>query len=186
MHPRRLVRISKFLSLVLRHMPETIGIQLDPSGWVPVDAVLAGCRDHGVPLTADELREVVTRNDKRRFALSPDGTQIRASQGHSLPVELGYEPLEPPELLYHGTAEKNLPSIRRHGLLKSRRHHVHLSPDPATATNVGMRYGKPVVLTIHSARMHGDGYAFYCSANGVWLTDHVPPGYLHFPAIAEP
>lgn len=174
----RLVKISKFLSLVLRHKPETIGLTLDPAGWVSVMELLRACTRHNFPLSLEELQAVVATNDKQRFAFSEDGRRIRASQGHSIEVELGYQPAEPPEFLYHGTVERFLPSIRAKGLLKGQRHHVHLSPDVATAAKVGSRRGQPVILTVNSGQMNRDGYAFYQSANSVWLTDHVPAIYI--------
>ena len=174
----RTVRISKFLSLVLRHRPEKIGIKLDRQGWVSVSRLLGACDANGMPLTLEELRRVVSSNDKKRFSFSADGLYIRANQGHSVEVELGYEPVAPPPVLYHGTAERSLPSIKQQGLIKGRRHHVHLSQDMDTARAVGGRYGKPVVLKIESARMHEDGYLFYQAANGVWLTEHVPVEYI--------
>lgn len=174
------VRTSKFLSLVLRHRPELIGITLDPAGWVSVEELLRACRAHGRAITLDELRDVVAGNDKQRFAFSEDGELIRASQGHSVAVELGYSPAAPPELLYHGTIEKFLPSIREGGLNKGERHHVHLSPDEETARRVGGRRGRPFILKIESGRMHRDGHPFFLSANGVWLTEHVPSAYIVF------
>ncbi|HZH30511.1 MAG TPA: RNA 2'-phosphotransferase [Pyrinomonadaceae bacterium] len=176
--PGRIVRVSKFLSRVLRHQPARIGIELDAAGWVSVSDLLAACGRHDFHITPEELAAVVRDNDKQRFALSEDGTRIRASQGHSVSVELGYAPLAPPPLLYHGTAAHLLASIREQGLLKGRRHHVHLSADAATAARVGARHGRPHVFTVESGRMHADGYAFYRSANGVWLTEHVPAKYL--------
>ena len=176
----RHVRVSKFLSLVLRHQPEKVGVTLDREGWVSVSRLLEALEAHGLRLTPDELREVVRANDKQRFSFSPDGLNIRASQGHSVEVELGYEPAEPPPTLYHGTAERFLSSIRGQGLLRGRRHHVHLSEQEATAAAVGRRYGRPVVLWIASGRMHADGHAFFRSANGVWLTEHVPARYITF------
>lgn len=176
--PDRTVKISKFLSLVLRHKPETIGLTLDPAGWVSVAELLQACAQHHFPLSAEELQAVVASNDKQRFAFSEDGKRIRANQGHSIEVELGYQPAEPPEFLYHGTVERFLPSIRANGLLKGQRHHVHLSPDTATAAKVGSRRGQPVVLTVSSGEMSRAAYPFYQSANGVWLTDHVPPQFL--------
>jgi putative RNA 2'-phosphotransferase len=125
-----------------------------------------------------ELQAVVANNDKARFSFSADGTLIRANQGHSVPVNLGYEPVEPPEYLFHGTAMRFLPAIREQGLVKGRRHHVHLSADVATARQVGGRHGRVVVLKVHTGAMHRDGYAFYLSENGVWLVDAVPPPYL--------
>jgi putative RNA 2'-phosphotransferase len=177
----RVVRTSKFLSLVLRHRPEKIGISLDDEGWVSVAELLRALAAHGFPLTAAELEEVVRTNDKQRFSFSPDGLLIRASQGHSVRVELGYEPAPPPAVLYHGTASRFLPSIRREGLIKGRRHHVHLSDNRETAHAVGRRYGVPAVLTVASGLMHTEGHPFFRSANGVWLTAHVPARYLTFP-----
>jgi putative RNA 2'-phosphotransferase len=176
----RLVRASKFLSRVLRHEPGRIGIALDAAGWVAVSDLLAACRAHNFPLTREELEAVVRENDKKRFALSEDGARIRASQGHSVEIELGYAPLAPPSTLYHGTAVRLLASIRERGLLKGGRHHVHLSTDAATAAKVGARHGKPHVIEVESGRMHADGYEFYRSDNGVWLAEHVPAKYLIF------
>ncbi|MCL4303201.1 MAG: RNA 2'-phosphotransferase [Anaerolineae bacterium] len=176
--PSRTVKISKFLSLLLRHKPETIGLTLDSAGWTSVEELLRACEQHEVPLSREELEAVVATNDKQRFSLSEDGRRIRANQGHSVEVELGYQPAEPPEFLYHGTVERFLPSIRAKGLFKGQRHHVHLSPDIATAAKVGRRRGKPVILTISSGQMYRAGYSFYQSANGVWLAEHVPPQYL--------
>lgn len=173
-----IVRTSKFLSLVLRHRPEMIGIRLDDAGWAPVAELLKACAAHGVALTEQQLRDVVQNNDKQRFAFSEDGSMIRASQGHSVSVELGYEPAVPPETLYHGTVDHFISSIERNGLVKGKRHHVHLSPDTATAAKVGGRRGKPVILEIKAGEMHRAGIAFFVSANGVWLTEHVPPDYI--------
>ncbi|HEV2666694.1 MAG TPA: RNA 2'-phosphotransferase [Blastocatellia bacterium] len=135
-------------------------------------------RSRGVEFTLEELQNVVASNDKKRFSLSEDGLWIRANQGHSIEVELGYSPTAPPEILYHGTAERFLTSIKIQGLIKGKRHHVHLSADVDTATKVGRRYGRPVVLRIEAGRMYRDGFVFYLSANGVWLTEHVPVQYL--------
>jgi putative RNA 2'-phosphotransferase len=176
----RNVRISKFLSLVLRHKPEEVGIKLDAEGWVAVSELLQAFEAHGTRLTLEELQEVVLTNDKKRFSFSPDGLFIRASQGHSVQVELGYEPLQPPTFLFHGTAQRFLPSIEQNGLVKGRRHHVHLSELRETAHAVGTRYGKPVILKIASEEMHKDGHPFFRSANGVWLTEHVPVRYITF------
>jgi len=169
---------SKFLSLVLRHQPEKAGIILDEAGWVAVDELLAGCRRSGHAITPDQLREIVRTSDKQRFALSDDGTRIRANQGHSVEVDLGYEPADPPETLWHGTAEKYAESIRQRGLVKGSRHHVHLSPSAETASAVGKRHGKLVMLEVAAGQMRRDGFTFYRSTNGVWLTDHVPAKYL--------
>lgn len=171
---------SKFLSLVLRHRPEAIGIRLDGQGWIAIDTLLAQCRAHGRDISRPMLDEMVATNSKRRFAVSEDGLRIRASQGHSVKVELGYDAAVPPEVLYHGTVAEAVGSIRARGLDRMRRHHVHLSPDTATAQAVGARRGKPLVLRVHAGRMHRDGHAFYLSANGVWLTPAVPPGYIDF------
>jgi putative RNA 2'-phosphotransferase len=176
-----LVRISRFLSRVLRHRPQEAGLALDVHGWADVDAVLAGAQRRGLALDRETLLRVVAENDKQRFALSPDGQRIRANQGHSLPVDLDLEPLAPPDVLYHGTAAQFLESIRREGLRRGRRQHVHLSPDAATAARVGGRRGTAIVLAVQAARMHAEGHVFYRSANGVWLTDHVPVAYLSFP-----
>ncbi|MDP9794395.1 putative RNA 2'-phosphotransferase [Catenuloplanes nepalensis] len=172
-------RISKRLSLVLRHRPESVGITLTADGWVAVPTLLDALARHGLPLTRDQLTRVVDENDKRRFTI--EGDRIRANQGHSVTVDLGYEAQEPPETLYHGTADRNLAAIREQGLIKGRRHHVHLSADPDTAHRVGTRHGRPVVLTVEAARMAADGHSFFRSANGVWLTDAVPPEYVAGP-----
>ncbi len=176
-----LVRLSKWMSLVLRHEPAKFGVELDSAGWARVDDLLAAAARAGVPLDAATLRRVVEENDKRRFALSGDGARIRASQGHSVEVELGLEPVEPPAVLFHGTATRFLDSIRRAGLVPGSRQHVHLSADEATATTVGARHGRPAVLRVDAGRMHAHGYRFFLSANGVWLTDAVPADYLSFP-----
>jgi len=173
-----LVKTSKFLSLVLRHRPETIGLSLDAHGWADLDDLIARAAARGQTLTRDLIARVVAENDKQRFALSADGSRIRANQGHSVTVDLALEPQEPPETLYHGTATRNLRSIEREGLRRGQRHHVHLSADPATARIVGQRHGEPIVLRIAAATMRRDGHLFYRSANGVWLTDTVPPSYL--------
>ena len=173
-----IVATSKFLSLVLRHRPDVIGITLDAGGWVPVEDLLAACAQHGRAISREQLNVVVRTNDKQRFAFSADGSRIRANQGHSLPIDLGLVSVEPPELLYHGTVPRFLESIRQEGLTKGNRHHVHLSPDVETATKVGQRRGRPVVLVIEAGRMFRDGHKFYQSENGVWLTDAVPPGYI--------
>jgi putative RNA 2'-phosphotransferase len=176
----RVVRISKFLSLVLRHQPEKIGLSLNQSGWASVDQLIEASRSRGVEFTLEELQNVVASNYKNRFSLSEDGLWIRANQGHSIEVELGYSPTAPPEILYHGTAERFLTSIKQQGLIKGRRHHVHLSSDVDTATKVGRRHGQLVLLRIEAGLMYRDGFVFYLSANGVWLTDHAPVQYLVF------
>ena len=167
------VRTSKRLSYVLRHAPDSVGLTLDEHGWVDVDDLLAALR-----LTRAELDDVVARNDKQRFAVDGTGTRIRASQGHSVAVDLGYAPATPPAELFHGTADRFLASIRAEGLRPGNRHAVHLSPDAGTARAVGVRHGRPVVLRVDAAAMARDGVAFTRSANGVWLVDAVPPRYL--------
>ena len=178
MDDRRLVKVSKYLSRHLRHEPERLGLSLQPGGWVGVDELLAASADHSFTLTRDELQEVVERSDKRRFAFDATGTRIRANQGHSVEIDLELEPVTPPAVLFHGTARARLDAILAEGLRKMGRHHVHLSPDADTATRVGARHGKPVVLEVAAARMAADGHVFLRSANGVWLTDAVPPAYL--------
>jgi putative RNA 2'-phosphotransferase len=175
---KRQVRISKFLSLILRHKPEKIGLTLDEAGWAVVDDLLQACRDHGFPLTLTELETVVAENDKARFSFTPDRSRIRANQGHSTAVNLGYEPVAPPDYLFHGTTERFWPAIQVEGLLKRSRHHVHLSLDMETARRVGARHGRPLILRVDSGAMQRNGHLFYQSANGVWLTDAVPPRYL--------
>ena len=173
-----LARNSKFLSLVLRHKPEAIGLTLDEFGWAKIDELLACSEQNGRVISREQLNEVVSGNDKQRFAISDDHTRIRARQGHSLPVDLGLKSILPPDVLYHGTAHRFLDSILEHGLLKRNREYVHLSPDANTARKVGSRHGPPVILRIRSGEMHKQGAAFYLSENGVWLTELVPPAYI--------
>jgi len=176
------VRISKFLSLVLRHEPERIGIALDEAGWTDIDALLAAAAAHGMVITRAQLAEVVATSDKQRFALSPDGARIRANQGHSVDVDLALAPQSPPARLYHGTVDKFVDSIRERGLVRGERHHVHLSADEATAKKVGERRGAPVVLVVRADDMARAGHVFYCSDNGVWLVEHVPAQFIEGPA----
>lgn len=171
-------RISKFLSLILRHQPETIHLKLDENGWADVEELRTKSALKRVYFTLEELDEVVETNNKKRFAYNDDKTKIRASQGHSIAIDLSLEALQPPDFLYHGTAESNIHSILEKGIEKRNRQHVHLSIDKETATKVGMRHGKPVILTIRTGKMHEDGIAFYRSANGVWLTDFVDSKYI--------
>lgn len=175
---KNLIQASKMLSLVLRHKPEQIGIKLDNEGWVEIETLLLALQKNSFKLTRKELEEVVTENDKKRFAISEDGTKIRASQGHSVEVELGYQSVKPPEILYHGTATQFLDAIQQSGLQKQSRQHVHLSAEEQTAKKVGQRHGKVVILIIAAAKMHLAGFKFYCSENGVWLTDEVPMEYI--------
>lgn len=175
------LQISKFLSLVLRHQPEAIGLTLDENGWADAEQLIRLANASGRRLTRPIVEDVVASNDKKRFALSEDGQRIRASQGHSVEVDLALPPTEPPERLYHGTATRFLDSIRTSGLHSASRQHVHLSADVATATKVGERHGKPVVLVVQAKEMASAGHTFYVSANGVWLTDCVPTKFLEFP-----
>ncbi len=180
---KEITRKSKFLSLILRHEPGRVGLTLDSAGWVSVEELLEAVNRHGVSLTLEQLQHIVATSDKKRFAFSEDSLRIRASQGHSVEVDLQYTPQTPPEILYHGTAMRFLDSIRQKGLQRMQRHHVHLQPETATALQVGARHGKPVLLSIRAGEMHGAGHVFYCSANGVWLTDHVPPQFINFPNL---
>ena len=178
MDERRLVKISKFLSKHLRHEPEGLGLTLAPGGWVKVDDLLAACKNRNFIFTLDELKEMVAKNDKQRFSFDPTGTLIRANQGHSTEVDLQLETAVPPDVLYHGTGQKSVPAILTGGLKKMSRHHVHLSRDVETARKVGARHGAPVVFVVDTKAMIAAGFEFYCSENGVWLVDSVPPDYL--------
>lgn len=169
---------SKFLSLVLRHRPNLIDIKLDKQGWTDVEILLEKLKLHGKKIDFITLEEVVLHNNKKRFAFNPTKTKIRANQGHSIKVELGYIPQIPPEKLYHGTISKFLSKIFKEGLKKQKRHHVHLSTDVETAINVGKRRGEAVILVISAKKMHEEGYHFYQSENGIWLTEKVPIGYF--------
>lgn len=176
------VSISKFLSLILRHAPDTIGLTLDKNGWADVATLLERANAHGKRFTLEELQGVVASNEKQRFAFSEDGKSIRASQGHSLKsVDLELAPAQPPEVLYHGTASRFITAIRAGGLKAQSRQHVHLSAERTTAVSVGTRYGVPVVLSIRAAAMAAQGHVFYRSDNGVWLTDAVPLKFIDFP-----
>lgn len=170
MHDRRL---SRRLSYLLRHAPQSAGLTLDAGGWADVEAVL-----RALGVDRPTLERVVAGNDKQRFALDATGTRLRASQGHSVPVDLGYPPATPPPLLFHGTPARNMAPILRDGLRPGTRHAVHLSADPETADRVGARRGDHVVLRVDAAAMAADGHVFTCSANGVWLVATVPPRYL--------
>ncbi|TWT35987.1 RNA 2'-phosphotransferase [Posidoniimonas corsicana] len=178
MDAQSLKKISKQLSYVLRHRPDSVGLELGEGGWVRVDDLIAAFASYGKSLSASVLEQVVAENDKQRFEFSEDGLRIRARQGHSAEVDLGYDPATPPDVLYHGTATRHLDSILQQGLVKGRRHHVHMSTDKETMIQVGMRHGKPVLLSIDARRMVANGFEFYVTGNGVWLTDHVPCEYL--------
>ncbi|MER5930248.1 RNA 2'-phosphotransferase [Streptomyces sp. NPDC002054] len=180
MDEKRTVKVSKYVSKHLRHQPERIGLVLDPQGWVEIDDLLRAARNHRFPFTRAELDHVVASNDKQRFAV--EGTRIRANQGHTVSgVDLDLPEAEPPAFLYHGTVAAALDAIRAEGLRPMRRHHVHLSPDRETATRVGARRGRPVVLSVDAAAMRAAGHVFRISANGVWLVDAVPPQFLRLP-----
>ncbi|MYY04993.1 MULTISPECIES: RNA 2'-phosphotransferase [unclassified Streptomyces] len=179
MDERRTIKVSKYLSRHLRHQPERIGITLDAHGWVPIDELLHAAARHHFPVTRAELDRVVLSNDKQRFAV--EGDRIRASQGHTVDVDLGLPPAEPPAYLYHGTVGRALDAIRAEGLRPMNRTHVHLSPDRETATRVGARRGRPVVLSVDAGAMHRAGHTFHVSANGVWLASAVPAEFLRLP-----
>jgi len=174
--------VSKFLSLVLRHSPETIGLKLDENGWADITELILKCNKKGSQnqMTTELLDYVVENNDKKRFAFNEDKTKIRASQGHSISVELDLNEAKPSEFLYHGTVEKFLECIKKEGLQKMNRQHVHLSKDRETAIKVGSRRGIAQILTIRSREMHKEGFKFYLSENNVWLTDEVPVKYIDF------
>ena len=173
-------KISKFLSYVLRHRPDVIGVQLDEHGWIMVDDLLSAAATNGQVISRTLLDSIVFNNDKQRFAFSADGLSIRANQGHSVDVDLALEAIEPPVQLYHGTATRFIEAIQSQGLLKMNRQHVHLSALHETAVSVGQRHGKPQVLVIESKKMYDQGHHFYLSKNGVWLTEHVPVTFIKF------
>jgi putative RNA 2'-phosphotransferase len=172
------IKLSKFLSLVLRHSPQTIGLTLDAQGWADIAELIDKADQAGQKLDTDLLMRLVRDSDKQRFTLSPDGSRIRAAQGHSVPVDLGLAAVEPPAILYHGTALTNLEAILSEGLKPGKRQQVHLSADTETARKVGARHGKPVVLKIAADDMHRSGLRFTRAENGVWLADHVPARFL--------
>ncbi len=175
---KQIANISKFLSLVLRHQPETIGIQLDQNGWTDITELIAKSNGYGIQFDRETLNHIVETNSKKRFAINDTNDKIRASQGHSIEIELGYTNQIPPELLFHGTAVKFVKSILDTGLEKRNRQHVHLSADIETAIKVGQRHGNPIVFKILAEQMYNDKFEFFISDNGVWLTDNVPTKYL--------
>jgi putative RNA 2'-phosphotransferase len=175
----KLTQISKFLSYILRHKPDAIGITLDQNGWASVDDLLLKSRDSGTDISREDFFAVVEQNDKKRFSLSDDRLKVRAAQGHSIGVDLALKPQTPPEHLFHGTATRFLESIMRVGINSGSRQKVHLSPDKETALKVGQRHGKPIVLTIKALEMHRQGFKFYLADNGVWLTDIVPTEFIN-------
>lgn len=169
-------KLSKFISYVLRHNPQILNLTMDEQGWVSVAELLENLND----VSMEMLENVVAENNKKRFAFNADKTKIRASQGHSIPIDLAYSPVEPPDFLFHGTAVQNIDSIKKSGIVKGSRHHVHLSLDEETAKSVGKRHGKPVILTVSAKKMYKAGHEFFVSENGVWLTDFVPIAFIAF------
>lgn len=178
MNPKSQVKISKRLSLVLRHNPQSIGITLDESGWTEVKELVQRLQKHGVNISDEILQTIVDENPKKRFEFNEDKTLIRARQGHSVDVDLGYQAVTPPDTLYHGTPEKFIPAILKEGLSKQKRHHVHLSTNIPLMLEVARRRGSASLLEIDAKQMHNNGHTFYVTENDVWLTDHIPPGYL--------
>jgi len=178
MEDKQIKRISRFLSFVLRHQPGTIGIELDQHGWADVNELIRKSNEYGVVFDRAILDDVVATNSKKRFAFNETSDKIRASQGHSIEIELGYVAQKPPEILFHGTGEKSVSSILQNGLEKRDRQHVHLSADFHTAVNVGQRHGKPYVFEVLAGKMYTNDFQFFLSDNGVWLTDFVPAEYL--------
>jgi putative RNA 2'-phosphotransferase len=172
------VSLSKFISYVLRHKPDSIGLTLDSQGWASIDALIEKSHASGTMFGRVDLLKMVDGNDKKRFSISDDGQRIRAAQGHSVAIELGLMAQEPPHVLYHGTATRFVSSILAEGLKPQSRQQVHLSADETTAHRVGQRHGKPAILTVEAHLMHAEGFKFFLADNGVWLTDHVPPAFL--------
>jgi putative RNA 2'-phosphotransferase len=181
MNERQTIKLSKFLSLVLRHEPKLIGLELDENGWTGVLSLIAKVGPRFPGFNMAQLEEVVANNNKQRFAFNDDKTKIRANQGHSVKVDLDYEPVTPPEILYHGTVPRFWKQIEKDGLQKMSRHDVHMSKDLQTAIVVGTRRGEALILHIKAGEMHRDGFDFFETPNGVWLTDHVPPKYILVP-----
>lgn len=171
-------RIGKFLSLVLRHDPQKIDLELDKQGWASTKELIEKCKKHRYHFSMDDLIEIVETNDKQRYCFNEKKTKIRANQGHSIEIDLALNPIEPPEYLYHGTATRFLDSIQKEGIIKGSRQYVHLSKDKETATKVGSRHGKVIVLTIMTGKMYQDGILFYQAENGVWLTDYIDAKYI--------
>lgn len=172
------IQLSKFLSFVLRHKPDEIGLRLSADGWANIDELVEKANAAGTTFDRADLLSIVASSDKKRFSVSANGLNIRAAQGHSVSVELGLPPLEPPSVLYHGTATRFIEAILSEGLKPQARQQVHLSSDEATAKRVGQRHGKPHIFKVDAGGMHVRGFKFYCADNGVWLTDHVPSEFL--------
>lgn len=182
--PGEQTSLSKLLSFLLRHRPQAVGLRLSAEGWVSVDELISALAAHGHTVDRATLERIVAESDKQRFAFSSDGRLMRANQGHSVSIDLGLTPEQPPDVLFHGTVARYLAAIRAQGLLKGKRHHVHLSATIEVARSVGGRRGVPTVLRVDAAAMARDGYLFYRSQNGVWLTEHVPPQFLVIPTQA--
>lgn len=172
---KELAKISKHLSYILRHKPESIGLLLNIQGWASIDELIS---KSDFSLSHELLKKTVEQNDKKRFSISDDGLYIRANQGHSINIDLDLSPTEPPNILYHGTADRFLDSILEKGLISKQRQHVHLSKDTQTAEKAGQRHGKPIVLTIKAKKMYEQGFEFFLSKNEVWLTEKIPPQFL--------
>lgn len=176
---KELVKISKYISMILRHKPEEVGIELDENGgWVNVSDLIDALDYKGVQLTAETLDEIVYHNTKDRLSFNEDHSRVRANYGHSIPVLIDLEPVIPPVVLYHGTALKYLESIKRQGIVSKTRQYVHLADELETAKLVAIRHGKPVILNVYALKMNENGFKFYKAANGIWLTDHVPLEYF--------
>ncbi|MBB6251089.1 RNA 2'-phosphotransferase [Nitrospirillum iridis] len=177
------IHLSKFLSFVLRHKPDAIGLSLDPQGWALIEELVTKGNASGTAFSRDDVLAAVATSDKKRFSLSEDGMRIRAAQGHSVTVDLGLSARQPPAVLYHGTATRFVDAILAQGLTPQARQQVHLSANEATALKVGQRHGKPALFRVDALGMHTQGLTFHQADNGVWLTDHVPP---HFLTLAPP
>lgn len=175
---RQFVKLSKFISLILRHQPDKFGLQLDSAGWAQVDDLITIAQKANLPLDRAQLAQIVAENDKQRFSFSDDGQRIRANHGHSIQIDLPLTPKVPPSYLYHGTATRFLTAIQQQGLLSKNRQYVHLSVDEITAHKVGQRHGNPVILTVEAKQMAANGFLFYHSASNIWLTEQVPPEYI--------
>lgn len=180
MSDKRRTKLSKFLSFILRHNPGSIGLNLDSNGWAGIYDLIIKARQNNTNISLEDIEYIAATCNKQRFEFSDDKKKIRACQGHSINIDLDLKPVSPPDILYHGTAEKTVPYIKNSGIIKMNRDHVHLSQDFVTATNVGNRHGKPTVLHIDAKKMNEHGMTFYLSTNGVWLTDFVPKEYIIF------
>jgi putative RNA 2'-phosphotransferase len=177
----KLIELSRFLSYVLRHKPDALDLDMSTDGWVAVEELIGKMNKDGKDITFNILKMIVQQDDKKRYSFNEDESRIRANQGHSIKIDLDLMPITPPKYLYHGTAARNIDSIKEHGLLKRERHHVHLSANKDTAKRVGARYGKPIILTILAGDMDNAGHTFYRSDNHVWLIDTVPVEFIEFP-----